>query len=746
MKIVDVDINITAHKEGYYLYRTLKSVTAIREKAAENDIFTAVKINLDNADELTTEFAYQYARKHANVEVFNNKFGDLSASRNFLAAKSTAEYTLFVDGDDLFTENFIVEAYQVAKAFKKPCVVSAENIVKFSNEIDHIIFRCESTVENPDIKTALFEMNLFVSQNFVSTEIYKHVLYEPNEGNYGFEDWHWNTKTVAAGFEFLIAPSTFFFYRQKPDDQSLLRQSVNSNTVIRKTALFAPQKFKSLYHESYDPENQEALIYVSTRPFADKIEQTLRKIFTRESLEYRGSRKIYRTFNRLTGKTHTHNPVTEKSDEDFRGLKKYTFTEHDKDLWRRLNKIEPLIRIDENLENGVHIYRNKREHSLATAYHNFCKHYANSKFTDVIFVPWLKMGGADLAMIDLAKTLAAAGRSVLVVTTTGLDSEWADKLRGAPNVTFIQSHDAIFRNLDHVNVKMFFLKLVQNWSIKTMTIMNSSIGFELVQRYGSAIRDTGCRVIVHNYAFPTSNSLIIDAFPSLTMSFHNIDKFVVDSKLHKTEFENLYGIQSSKIAELPLTIDEEIVQKNSTKVTKKILYANRIAREKSPDVAIETAKLLGDQGVSMDMYGAIDADYAKQINFIERVNILDNVEYKGLFNNSKSFNFSQYDICFMPSLYEGTPRIVLESIKAGLYIVCTDAGGMPEVIQSTESGKVLPIGSSPASFANAIIDYYNNTSLHDIEKRNAANSETIQRHSSEQYVAQVNSIYQIGEE
>lgn len=748
-----VTINVTAHKEGYYLFRTLKAVEKNREFAKSRGIWTTVHINLDNADTETKRIAKVFSEKHDGYIVYENEFGDLSLSRNFLIETTKTEYILFADGDDLFSENFLAVAFQTAQSYGNPCIVSAEDIIKFSDHIDPVVFRPESTIEQPAIKSAIFETNLFISQNFVSTSIYRQIQYEPVGKNYGFEDWHWNTKAIYAGYEFLVAADTMFFYRQKPDDKSLLRQHTNSNTVIRSTELFRPDKYINLPHIRYSPSladtSQQAQHENKVRTYGRKTAQQL----LGAGAAYRTIRKIYRIVQQSAAPTiheirkHTHNSATvgniQLSNLPY-GLKRYELSEGKKQLWTALNSIEPLIRFDENLVNQLHLYQYTHQHALASTYMDFCERYQDEKFTDVIFVPWVNKGGADLAMIDLVRVLCDAGRKVLIFTTTGVESTYAGLINDIPGALLIQSHDEIFRHLDHKNIKIFFLRLIQNWSIETMTVMNSAIGFELVERFGRAICDTGCRIIAHNYAFPTQDNLLVDAFPSFTASLEYYDKIIVDSEIHRKEMTEIYGLEPKKITNVPLIIDSRIKEKTGAP-TKRILFANRIAREKQPDIAIATAALLEKDDISLDIYGTIDDFYAQKIDFFSKVEATNNVIFKGLFESSLKLNFSDYDICFMPSLYEGTPRIVLEAVKAGLYVVCTRTGGMPEVVTSKYSGVILPITATAEEFARAIKNYYIDEEIQDLSKRRKENVRVLKEHSQEHYEQIINSIYLVKE-
>jgi glycosyltransferase involved in cell wall biosynthesis len=754
-KTAAVTFNVTAHEEGYYLYRTLRSIELNQKKALEIGIYSIVNINLDNADNITISVAERFINNKDGYKLYRNNYGDISSSRNFLIEMTKTKYIIFVDGDDIFSENFLCESYIVAENYGKACVVSAEDIVKFGHSVDNVIFQPESTLLNPNIKSAIFENNLYVSQNLVSTKIYKKIKYEVLGKNYGFEDWHWNTEVIAAGFEFLVAPNTVFFYRQKPEDRSLLKRHTNSNTVIRASQLFKPNNFVSLPHTPYIPPEIEHTNHLPINEYENPIKKNSRVaiyfllgngfIYTVIKSVYRSCQHIFAPLIhkiRQREQFHEEIPHVDPSVNEnvHEGLNRFEMNEQKKLLWKSANNIEPIIRYDGNVLSELHTYRYEHKHVLATAYMKFCEEYSLHRFTDIIFVPWINSGGADLAMLRLAKSMTSKGRKVLIITTSGNDSQWEYRIREINGVTLIQSHDPIFKYLDHKNIKTLFLRVVQNWNIRTITIMNSSIGFELIERYGKAIRDNGCRVIVHSYAFPTADSQLVDAFPSMTAAFDSIDKIIVDSYYYKSELMKMYGLDIEKVTTVLLPIEPHLKKKKG-KLTHKILFANRIAREKQPGLAIETVNILKDLGISMDIYGARDEAYCKTIGFDEVIKNSTNTSYKGTYKSSTELDFNLYDICFMPSLYEGTPNIALESASAGLYIVGTRTGGLPEIVTEKFSGTILSVPSDANEFANAIEAYYNNRELHSLKSRNLSNEHLLKEHDLKFYEQAIGLIY-----
>ncbi|MFO0865527.1 MAG: glycosyltransferase [Gemmataceae bacterium] len=71
------------------------------------------------------------------------------------------------------------------------------------------------------------------------------------------------------------------------------------------------------------------------------------------------------------------------------------------------------------------------------------------------------------------------------------------------------------------------------------------------------------------------------------------------------------------------------------------------------------------------------------------------------------------DLAVLPSFTEGLPVIMLEEAAAGLPIVATTVGGVPEVIEDGVTGELAPPGN-PQALAERIVE-----TLADADKRRA---------------------------
>lgn len=71
----------------------------------------------------------------------------------------------------------------------------------------------------------------------------------------------------------------------------------------------------------------------------------------------------------------------------------------------------------------------------------------------------------------------------------------------------------------------------------------------------------------------------------------------------------------------------------------------------------------------------------------------DTVEFMGEVEDVASF-YQQADILVLTSDFEGMPNVVLEAMAAGLPVVATNAGAVPDIMYNCHTGYILPVGDT----------------------------------------------------
>ena len=114
--------------------------------------------------------------------------------------------------------------------------------------------------------------------------------------------------------------------------------------------------------------------------------------------------------------------------------------------------------------------------------------------------------------------------------------------------------------------------------------------------------------------------------------------------------------------------------------------------------AVIAARARGDD-ITYDIMG--DGELRSELaEYIARKNATGFISLLG-FVPDGSMQYKQYDIFFLPSKKEGLPYVLLEAGMAGLPVVASNVGGIPEIIEDGTSG-ILSSPFDTDGFAEAL--------------------------------------------
>ena len=146
---------------------------------------------------------------------------------------------------------------------------------------------------------------------------------------------------------------------------------------------------------------------------------------------------------------------------------------------------------------------------------------------------------------------------------------------------------------------------------------------------------------------------------------------------------------------IPPAIDTDFFKPtNINKQTKKlkIVSVGRLVWKKGYEYAIRAASILKEKGIDFEYNIIGDGAHFQALQFIIKESGLEgSVHLLGTQSSEEiKEHLEQSDVFVHPAISEGFSNAVLEAQAMGLPVICTDADGLPENIEDTVTGFVVP--------------------------------------------------------
>jgi glycosyltransferase involved in cell wall biosynthesis len=248
---IDISAVATFHAEGLTAHRTLLGLERVRRYADQHGLIVQFVLVLDSADSETRRviFSSSVLREADQIVEVGNL--DLGASRNSGVAAARGDFIGIFDGDDFYSENWLVGALSTAKSKKGEVVVHPDYIVCFESICS--IGRTLDMDRDPSYPLAnCFSVHPWISCSVAKRQIYLDHPYlrtDTKNTGFGFEDWHWNLELLSDGVRHVVAPDSALFYRRKAS--SMLVDQLANKAIVRPNRFFAePDNWESTRSDS----------------------------------------------------------------------------------------------------------------------------------------------------------------------------------------------------------------------------------------------------------------------------------------------------------------------------------------------------------------------------------------------------------------------------------------------------------------------------------------------------------------
>ncbi len=271
-------------------------------------------------------------------------------------------------------------------------------------------------------------------------------------------------------------------------------------------------------------------------------------------------------------------------------------------------------------------------------------------------------------------------------------------LRAAPLIAW-----KIFRNIGKWDIVNARLPDLTGWlGFLAAHIAGKPVFISLVGDWGEAILVRG---------ETKARGVALQALRTYIRAYLCLERFAVRRALTFACGRALYDKYAAIAQNVKLTVwttvrEEELVPVRDTCRSDEIrlLFVGRLTRAKGLHYLLEAVAALRSRGrnVVLDLVGdgELRAELAEQARALGMESAIRFRGYKTLGDELFGF-YRGADVFVLPSISEGTPKVILEAMANAVPVVATDVGGVATVVASGESGMLVP-PKSPEALSSAI--------------------------------------------
>lgn len=645
MDKTDVSIILNLHREGLYLRPTLRSIDRCVETATQAGISVELICVFDRQDsETRTVFEETQLLSGIQVKVIETDFGSLGPARNAGISIAAGEFVWTADGDDLVSSNSIVQLYNTAKMqLGRRFAIFSEYYIAFGDTYYTAKYFDSQWITAADLAF----QHPYVSRLFTSRSTYEYIRYEDLRvaDGFAYEDWDFNSRLYAAGYEFRIAPRTAIFYRQRAG--SLLRKAdAVSSRLTPNNPLFERETFISLMQHSRRR-------HKSWRAYLQKRKELHNRDFAKEIVSCR-----------LMTEEIVNACIIEP-------------------------EIDPCLISKTSSYCPIPWDQEHWGFELAAIY----KLIADDGFTDIVLIPWLRPGGGEKYILQILHELQQQGLAAKILVIAGQQSEaheWLDKLpRGA---IFIDAYNS-FPKLDNKQLIELIARCILSLSAPQarLHLKASEFAHSIMNRFGPALSQN-MKPVYYRFC---DDTLTFEGkrlhgswmLRHLREQLRNISVIISDCMYTYKRDVQILGINKTKHHVVYARQDiESCSAVRSAEPTFRLLWASRVCESKRPRLLVAVAQQIYRTfpRLRMAMYGHCEQPYSPK-DFK-----LKNLDFHGSFDNFNELGMHKYDALIYTTAFDGLPNIILEAMGEGLPVIAPDIGGIPEVVVNEVTGYLLP--------------------------------------------------------
>ena len=355
-----------------------------------------------------------------------------------------------------------------------------------------------------------------------------------------------------------------------------------------------------------------------------------------------------------------------------------------------------------------------------------------------LFPPkWL--GGAEIAAYNIAKNLVQNGHEVQVITLS--DQSFYQKREEAGFII----HQVPQLKTRFLGVIIFWLKilfLLKKINPEIIHVQSIAIGVPafLAKKIFKKPYIVYCRG--SDVYLPWPRKSLISS-----VVLRNADSVIALTEDMKRKIQEIWGIKTEVIPNgivverfKGLSKEDGRLKFGFEKEEKIIIFVGTLKKVKGIKYLIEAMNIVVENNPEAKLILIGDGEEKEELKkIVQELNLGEKVTFLGRkFNEEIPGYMVASDVFVLPSLSEGFPVTILEAMAAGLPIIATKVGGVPEIIKENDNGFLVEPQNS-LQIAEKILLLFQNENLR--QKISQNNQEKAKNYSWSEVVKNLEKVY-----
>ena len=269
---------------------------------------------------------------------------------------------------------------------------------------------------------------------------------------------------------------------------------------------------------------------------------------------------------------------------------------------------------------------------------------------------------------------------------------------------------------------LFFFRLLRKFRPHCVTAQFASVNWALTLSWIARVpvRIAWYHTLVEQSRLDSTSGGSIDKLRIARRRFvyARATKIVSVSRIGLSDLDATYGVAPHRCVVIPNGIHDPGPRHEGSTVERKVLSGGRLVPSKGHDVLLRAyARLAGRAGSRLVISGT-GPGRDELLRLARELSVEDSVDFVGQLDHDGFLRQLRTAAVFaLPSMCDNVPVVLLEAMGAGVPIVATSVGGIPELVEDGREGLLVDAGDVN-QFAEALDRVLTD---HDLRERLGAN-------------------------